>query len=95
MLNYRRDHTFMALALVIAGFAIAPSRAFAVSAAVEEACAGDYLAHCDKYDPNSAQGRACMDTNGKKLSQRCVDALVQAGEVSKSEVKRRAEGSQR
>ena len=33
--------------------------------------------------------RACMNANGAKLSNRCVNALVSAGEISKAEVTRR------
>ena len=57
---------------------------------VEVACAADYFAYCSKHDPDSPAVRSCMRRNGTKLSQRCVNALVAAGEVSKSEVERRA-----
>lgn len=66
------------------------SMASAASAAVEFACASDYLSHCSKFDPDSAAGRNCMSTHGNELSKRCINALVKAGEISKAEVDRRA-----
>ena len=62
--------------------------AFAASAAVQAACTDDYFAYCGKHDPiNDVSGvNACMKANGKRLSQRCVDALVADGQVSKAEI---------
>ena len=62
--------------------------AVAASAAVQAACSDDYYAYCGKHDPvNNAGGvNACMKANGKRLSQRCVDALVADGQVSKSDI---------
>jgi len=64
--------------------------ASAASMAVELACASDFYTYCSKHDPDSEGARRCMDANGNNLSKRCVNALVRAGEVSKSEVDRRA-----
>lgn len=69
------------------------TEAGAASMRVTMACANDYFAYCSKYDPDSPQVRACFRTNGLKLSKRCVDALVAAGEVSRTEVTRRAASS--
>ena len=62
--------------------------ASAASAAVQAACTGDYYAYCGKHDPvQDASGvNACMKANGKRLSQRCVEALVADGQVSKAEL---------
>lgn len=62
----------------------------AVSLTVQLACAADYYAYCSKHDPNGPGVRACMNANGHKLSTRCVNALVAAGEISKAAVQRRA-----
>lgn len=62
----------------------------AAGPSVEVACASDYFAYCSKHDPDSPAVRTCMRKNGNRLSQRCVNALVAAGEVSKSDVERRA-----
>ncbi|MGO9171296.1 MAG: hypothetical protein ACLP7P_04945 [Rhodomicrobium sp.] len=80
---------------IIAGFVLMSavagqsSQAPAASLAVELACAADYYAYCSKHDPDGPEVRACMRSNGHKLSQRCLRALVAAGEVSKNEVDRR------
>lgn len=71
------------------GLALFATQALAYSDDVINACTDDYLAHCSAYDENSAQGERCMRAAGGKLSQRCVNALVASGEVSKTEVARR------
>ncbi len=59
------------------------------SKALQKACAKDYKEHCGEYGLESAALRLCMDKAGHKLSKACVNALVQAGEVSQAEVNRR------
>jgi hypothetical protein len=79
------------VAAVALGAAILPAtQAGAVSAGVRYACAGDYLANCSAYDPDSAATRSCMRAVGFRLSRGCLNALVAAGEVSKSVVSRRS-----
>lgn len=78
-------------ATIIAGsFVVHTSQASAVSLSVQFACATDYYAYCSKHDPDGPGVRACMRANGLKLSKRCVNALVAAGEVTKAEVERRS-----
>jgi hypothetical protein len=54
-----------------------------------KACANDYHRHCPQYDIETEALRLCMDKAGQALSKTCVDAIVDAGEVSKAEVERR------
>jgi hypothetical protein len=61
----------------------------AAGASVERACAGDYFAYCSQHSPESPGVRSCMRSNGSKLSDRCVKALVAAGEVSASAVSKK------
>ncbi|MEQ1695159.1 MAG: hypothetical protein ABL901_04885 [Hyphomicrobiaceae bacterium] len=76
--------------LAAASFAAgAATEASAASLAVELACASDYYSYCSKHDPDGPGVRNCMRVNGPKLSNRCIKALVAAGEVSKSEVESR------
>jgi hypothetical protein len=82
--------TGMSSALICVTLASAPASAQSSSLAVQLACAGDYYAYCSRHDPDSAGARSCMRINGQKLSQRCINALVAAGEVTKAEVARRA-----
>ena len=65
-------------ASMIAGIA---SQASAASLAVELACAADYYAYCSQHDSDGPGVRTCMRVNGPKLSSRCINALVAAGEV--------------
>jgi hypothetical protein len=56
---------------------------------VQKTCANDYKKHCGRYGIETEALRLCMDRAGHGLSKTCVDALVDAGEVSKEEVERR------
>lgn len=77
----------MALALV----AVMPVAAGAYSKKVENACKGDYDAHCPGYKVGSAALRDCITLAGKRgnLSKRCFDALVDAGMVPRKYLKKR------
>lgn len=80
----------LALAIALGGVAMSSSSAHAVSMAVQMACASDYYAYCSKHDPEGPAVRACMRANGSKLSKRCVNALIAAGEVTKEDALRRS-----
>jgi hypothetical protein len=62
----------------------------AVSLRVKLACSRDYYALCSQFASDSAETRQCMRAAGGKLSTRCINALVEEGEVSVTEVSRRA-----
>ncbi|HPG88471.1 MAG TPA: hypothetical protein PLD46_02375 [Hyphomicrobium sp.] len=67
--------------VLAAATVVTATEASAVSKVVEKACAGDYQNYCSQYVPNSPQARRCFESNRKVLSQWCVRALVDAGEV--------------
>ena len=69
------------------------TEAGAGNARVNSACANDYFAYCSQHDPDGPGVRRCMRAVGRKLSMGCVNALIEAGEVSKNEVARRARAS--
>ena len=69
------------------------TEAGAGNARVNSACANDYFAYCSQHDPDGPGVRRCMRAVGRKLSMGCVNALIEAGEVSKKEVARRARAS--
>jgi hypothetical protein len=52
-------------------------------------CAHDYRQYCGDDGLGSNLLRDCMNKHGKSLSQQCIKALVDAGEVSEAEVERR------
>ena len=62
----------------------------AVSLHVKLACSRDYYAFCSQFASDSPEVRQCMRAMGEKLSSRCINALVDAGEVSRIEVSRRS-----
>ena len=55
-------------------------------------CAEAYHKFCGEYGLDSAALRDCMDLNGRALPRDCIEALIAAGEVSRSEVDRRKKG---
>jgi hypothetical protein len=52
-------------------------------------CAEAYHKFCGEYGLDSAALRDCMDRNGRALPHDCIDALIDAGEVSRGEVEHR------
>lgn len=79
--------------LAIALAVVLPQQAEAVSEKVRKACRDDYFNHCNTFEVGSAELRQCMRKVGRKLTKPCVDALVDAGEISRKEVEeRRASG---
>lgn len=88
MFNSPASLRILAAAIALGSVAIHSSQASAVSLSVQLACATDYYAYCSKHDPDGPGVRGCMRAAGPKLSNRCVNALIGAGEVSKAEVER-------
>ncbi len=84
------SRSVLATAIVLGAAILPATQASAVSAGVRFACAGDYLANCSSFSPESAETRRCMRQVGYRLSQSCLNALVAAGEVSRAEVARRS-----
>ena len=52
-------------------------------------CAHDYRQYCGQDGLGSNLLRDCMNAHGKSLSEQCIKALVDAGEVTEAEVERR------
>ena len=59
------------------------------SHAVQVACSTDYRKHCAEYGLETEGLRVCIDKVAERLSETCVNALLNAGEVSKADVERR------
>jgi hypothetical protein len=60
-----------------------------ITEAEKSYCADAYHKYCGEYGLESAALRNCMDRNGRALPHNCIEALIDAGEVSRSEVERR------
>ncbi len=87
-------HAVRTLALAALAVSSLSVPAFAYSDKVRNACKHDYMANCNTHEVGSESLRVCMRKAGPKLSSACVDALVEAGEVSANEVaKKRAAGN--
>jgi hypothetical protein len=77
-----RQITQISMTLAIAALTtLTATAAFALSAKVKKDCAGDYQNFCAQYAPETPQLRSCFESNRKGLSQICIRALVDAGEV--------------
>ncbi|MFX8351099.1 hypothetical protein ABTL64_19485, partial [Acinetobacter baumannii] len=70
--------TAATVALAVAGFAAAAN---AYSDKVQRECSDDYLSSCSEHPVGSTGMRRCMEANGKHLTRRCINALVDAGEI--------------
>jgi hypothetical protein len=86
-MNVHRAVTLISV-LSVVGFAWA-AQAAQVSKALQQACGTDYKKYCGDYGLETAALRSCMNKAGHSLSKTCVNALVEAGEVSQAEVERR------
>ena len=67
-----------------AAFCAAAGAAHAVSDKVKKACVGDYKRLCPSYKVGSSALRACMEAKQAEISSKCVQALIDSGEVNKS-----------
>ncbi|MFM7083586.1 MAG: hypothetical protein ACKOW3_01095 [Hyphomicrobium sp.] len=68
--------------LLVAFYMTGSNEAFSLDMRVKMACAADYFAHCSAYSPSSPEVRKCMRSVGRNLSQGCINALRNAGEIS-------------
>ena len=72
------------LALTIGfGALVAAGDATAYSARVKSACKTDFYKFCPSYKRDSPQLRECMRSAGGNISSRCINALADAGEISR------------
>jgi hypothetical protein len=79
-----------ALAIVSAATLLALSTAAdAYSRKVRNACSADYASLCSQYKQGSTKLRRCFESNRKVLSEECISALVDAGEVPARYLRRR------
>lgn len=72
----------LAAAVGLVALSVVP--ALAVNPRVKSACQDDYFKFCPSYAEDTPQLRQCMRQAGKRLSQRCIDALVDAGEIRRT-----------
>jgi hypothetical protein len=61
----------------------------AQAADVTSACSRDYDRYCSRYSIGTPQLKRCMESNRRSLSRRCINALVDAGDVPRKYTRRR------
>ncbi len=89
-----KKFVIVAIVSFLAGAAqMGVANASAYSDAVRKYCRADYKKYCSEYGLETNALRNCMNRHGDKLSDACVRALVQSGEVSQREVDRRRKKS--
>ena len=81
----------VAAAAVLGAIALIPVEAGAVSERVRKACKDDYFRFCPSYEVGTPQLRTCISQAGKRraLTPRCLNALIDAGEVPRKYLSRR------
>jgi hypothetical protein len=77
------------LSLVAICCAAALAHAAPITDGEKQSCKDDYKKFCGSYGLETNALRDCMDRVGHSLSHECIEALIDAGEVSRSEVERR------
>jgi hypothetical protein len=79
-------------AAALAAFAVivtlVPDPAGAVTDRMKRDCRSDYNRHCGKYKLGSEGLRACMSRSIRKVSNRCISALVAGGEMTQMQANR-------
>jgi hypothetical protein len=69
--------------------AAASSQAAPITDGEKQSCKDDYKKFCGSYGLDTNALRDCMNRVGHSLSHDCIEALIDAGEVSRSEVESR------
>jgi hypothetical protein len=80
--------SFLAIA-ALAGALSTAAFAGPVTDEEKQFCAHDYREYCGQDGLGSNLLRDCMNQHGKSLSEQCIKALVDAGEVTEAEVEQR------
>lgn len=73
------------IAVLAVGFGVlaATGTANAYSGRVKSACKSDFYKFCPSYKLDTPELRSCMRSAGGNISSRCLDALADAGEISR------------
>jgi hypothetical protein len=73
------------VAISASALILLPAVAAAVTEREKQDCRADYQRYCKVYAVGSEALRACMSRFAKKLSHVCVDALVDAREMTRAQ----------
>lgn len=75
-------------ALLVVALMLVPAAAGAVTERQKRDCKTDYNRYCKKYEIGSEGLRACMSRSIKRVSKRCISALVAGGDMSQAQANR-------
>lgn len=75
------------------GLVMAVGAAQAASERVKNACRSDYFKHCSMHAVGTPGLRQCMRQVGERLSNPCLIALFEAGEISKADIEQNQKSS--
>lgn len=84
----KTKYTTAVLAVSTAFLVMLTVAAGAVTERQKRDCKADYNRFCKKYTVGSEGLRACMSRSIKKVSNRCISALVAGGDMSKAQADR-------
>jgi hypothetical protein len=65
-----------------------PATAGQVTERMKRDCRSDYNRYCKKYELGTEGLRACMSRSIRKVTNRCISALVAGGEMTKAQAER-------
>ncbi|HXG79237.1 MAG TPA: hypothetical protein VNJ31_07880 [Methyloceanibacter sp.] len=77
-----------ACALLAIALVILPGVAGAVTERQKRDCKADYNRYCKQYAVGSEGLRACMSRSIKKVSKKCIAALVAGGDMTQAQANR-------
>jgi hypothetical protein len=80
-----RDRIAVYTAISAFALLVLPAAAAPVTERMRQDCRGDYQRYCNAYSVGSESLRACMSRSIRKLSNMCVGALVDGGEMTRAE----------
>jgi hypothetical protein len=84
----KTKYTAAVLAVSTAFLLMLTVAAGAVTERQKRDCKSDYNRFCKKYELGSEGLRACMSRSIKKVSNRCIAALVAGGDMTKAQADR-------
>jgi hypothetical protein len=85
-MNWKHTTSILAVSTaLLMAFSVA---AGAVTERQKRDCKADYNRYCKKYAVGSEGLRACMSRSIKKVSKRCITALVAGGDMTQAQANR-------
>jgi len=81
----RKAKCSAALCAVACSLILLPAVAAPITEREREDCRADYQRYCRIYPLGSNALRACMSRSARRLSRSCVEALVDAGEMTRAQ----------